>query len=214
VTDVPKSKQHCISRTCKLTGFSTFSRISTQLDIPRQHTRASSRTFQRSPHQSLPERQHCRCSSHPRQPILHEPRHIGSIHRVGKLRLRHPFVVDLGNLHRFFTYYHPSIPIILSARDPESVYERSELLFWTICAIGSRPRSDHSLERARAPELCIHMREEVKKIVSHLLIEPCDWYYSVQALVLICEFPFAAARFKDDLCWVSPLSSLRRLFRF
>jgi hypothetical protein len=63
------------------------------------------------------------------------------------------------------------------------------------------------LERARQPELCLLLRDEVKRMIAALLLDSPDSYYVVQALALICEFPFVTGRYKDDPSWVRLLHS-------
>ncbi|KAG5218280.1 C6 transcription factor (Leu3) [Trichophyton interdigitale] len=50
---------------------------------------------------------------------------------------------------RFFTYYHPFLPLLETQKTPEEYYDTSPLLFWTILAVASRRyQTDSSLLNA------------------------------------------------------------------
>jgi hypothetical protein len=76
-------------------------------------------------------------------------------------------------------------------------------LFWAICSIASRPRDEHPIPRARVPDLCVALGQEVFNLFSQMLVERCRTYHHVQALLLICEYPFVLSRGREDFIWVS-----------
>jgi hypothetical protein len=103
---------------------------------------------------------------------------------------------------RFFTYYHPFIRVILHPSSPDDTYDQSHYLFWAICSIGARPRPEHPVPRARTGDLCVELGKEVKSLFCQILGERCRTHKAVQALILICEFPFARPQGRDGFIWV------------
>ena len=102
---------------------------------------------------------------------------------IGDVRLTTTQVNELFRI--YFTRCHPHLPFKMH-RSPETVYERCPLLFWTICATAS----------AEGPRM--KFEEPVRTQIAQIL-DPCfSSVEVVQALLILCMWPFAFVSQKSD----------------
>ncbi|KAM5443520.1 hypothetical protein MferCBS31731_001293 [Microsporum ferrugineum] len=92
---------------------------------------------------------------------------------------------------RFFTYYHPFLPLLEAQKSPEEYYDTSPLLFWTILAVASRRyQTDSSLLGA--------LSGPVLRLVWSTLADVPQSYHVVKALALLCTWPFPTSSTSTD----------------
>ena len=89
----------------------------------------------------------------------------------------------------FFTFYHPFIPFLDSARTPDEYYQSSPLLFWTIISVATR-RYDPSLLTSLAPPL--------SDLLWKTLAEVPQSYIVVKALCVLCTWPLPISSTSSD----------------
>ena len=94
---------------------------------------------------------------------------------IGNVRLTAAQVTEL--FRAFFAQCHQYLPFSMQEA-PETVYEKSELLFWVICAVTSSP--------SKLLELKPHVQGQVGQIV----VNPPRSVEVVQALLILCMWPF------------------------
>ncbi|KAH8891577.1 hypothetical protein GQ53DRAFT_823598 [Thozetella sp. PMI_491] len=95
----------------------------------------------------------------------------------------------------YFSSYHPSLPVLVPSVSPDSVYEASPLLFWTIIATAARhDSSDFSLLQTLIPA--------VKKLLwSAIAIVP-HTLPSLQAMSILCVWPFPVSSMPLDVTFL------------
>ncbi|EGE01632.1 C6 zinc finger domain-containing protein [Trichophyton equinum CBS 127.97] len=92
---------------------------------------------------------------------------------------------------RFFTYYHPFLPLLEIQKTPDEYYDTSPLLFWTILAVASRRyQTDSSLLNA--------LSGPVLRLVWSTLADVPQSYHVVKALALLCTWPFPTSSTSTD----------------
>lgn len=97
-------------------------------------------------------------------------------------------------INSFFTVYHPSFPVAPDQDEFLSAWDRNNFLLWTIIAIASKSMNNHSHYH---PLLQPHIRQMASDIYS-LDHDPLP---NVQALLLLCWWPFLYGSSKDDPSW-------------
>jgi hypothetical protein len=94
-------------------------------------------------------------------------------------------------IYRFFDDYHPFVHILHPLLSPDIYYQRSSLLFWAIISVACR-------RYEAAPSLLSSLSTGVMKLVWEMVsIFPYS-HYTVQALVLICTWPFPTSSMWTD----------------
>lgn len=95
------------------------------------------------------------------------------------------------NAARFFLFYHPFLPFLDRERSPEDYYNTSPLLFWTIISVGARryQGDSHLLNSLAGP---------VSRLVWSTLADIPQSYHVVQALCLLCTWPFPTSSTSTD----------------
>ncbi|KAL5365339.1 hypothetical protein BJX96DRAFT_181543 [Aspergillus floccosus] len=91
----------------------------------------------------------------------------------------------------FFQKYHPHAPILDPAISPDEYFSRSSLLFWAILLISSRRYSDE-------PGLLVSLTAPVKKLLWDTIANPPHTWHLVQAIVLLCLWPFPTSSLSTD----------------
>lgn len=92
---------------------------------------------------------------------------------------------------RFFTFNHPFLPFLNAERTPDEHFQRSSLLFWTICFIGAR-------HHTREPNLFSSLSGPVSRLVWITLAEVPQNYHVVKALILLCAWPIPTSSTSSD----------------
>lgn len=100
-------------------------------------------------------------------------------------------------LYRFYTFVHPHVQTFISPVDPETMFERNHLLFWTIVTVTSRPIiaglfSDEDVA------VYTGLHREIRALVSRLLMEPCRSIDDIRALLLLAHYPCGLGRLRRD----------------
>ncbi len=92
---------------------------------------------------------------------------------------------------RYFTYYHPFLPLLDPSKPPDYYYSSSQLLFWTVLSIASRR---YALE----PTLLDSLAPAVSRLIWSSLREIPQNYHVVKALCLLCTWPFPISTTSAD----------------
>ncbi|CAK7205471.1 Regulatory protein leu3 [Sporothrix eucalyptigena] len=86
----------------------------------------------------------------------------------------------------YFRHYHPHLPFKMAATSPDETYARSPLLFWIVCAVTS-----HWKQQAVMAPL-------VKTMISTAMHDTPYSVETIQALLIMCIWPFRTVRISDD----------------
>ena len=92
---------------------------------------------------------------------------------------------------RFFEHYHPFFPLVQHEHSPDRVYESSPLLFWSIVSIASRRHPEKS-------KILVYLTKSVTKLMWSTISSPPLTITAVQALLLLCMWPFPDFRIWSD----------------
>jgi transcriptional regulatory protein LEU3 len=98
-------------------------------------------------------------------------------------------------IFRFFEFYHPYLQLLDPAISPDEYYVRSPLLFWAILSIASRRYED-------GPSLLAGLSSSVLKLMWRSLSAPQLSCYMVQAILLLCVWPFPASSMWKDISFM------------
>ena len=107
-------------------------------------------------------------------PSVSTPAHL-SDKSLGNVQLVAGQVDELFRI--FFIQYHIFLPVSIP-RSPQTVYEKCPLLFWVICAIASSTRT------------MLQLQPGIEAMISQVVINPPRSVEVVQALLLLCLWPF------------------------
>ncbi|KIX00116.1 uncharacterized protein Z518_10253 [Rhinocladiella mackenziei CBS 650.93] len=102
---------------------------------------------------------------------------------IGDIHLTATHVNELFRI--YFTRCHPYLPFALN-RSIESIYERSPTLFWVICAVASTDTARSQFEST------------VRRLVADVLIPTAGNVETVQALLILCMWPFPFTSQRND----------------
>ncbi|KAE9369652.1 hypothetical protein N431DRAFT_427821 [Stipitochalara longipes BDJ] len=91
----------------------------------------------------------------------------------------------------FFEHYHPFFPLIHPDHSPDRVYESSALLFWAIISIASRRHAEKSTVLGL-------LAKSVQKLMWSTISAPPLTITAIQALLLLCMWPFPDLRIWSD----------------
>ncbi|KJR82959.1 c6 zinc finger domain containing protein [Sporothrix schenckii 1099-18] len=91
---------------------------------------------------------------------------------------------------KYFEYFHPHFPIIRT-RDPDKIYESAPLLFWTIMVIAAR-------RFAKDDSVLPFLTESLPSEVWGAMGNPPLPLGMINALLLLCAWPFTTIRFLRD----------------
>lgn len=86
----------------------------------------------------------------------------------------------------YFGHYHPHLPFKMTTESPDETHARSPLLFWIICAVTSNWKQ----QSVMAPL--------VKTIISDAMHDRPYTVETVQALLIMCLWPFRTVHISDD----------------
>ncbi|KIW25866.1 uncharacterized protein PV07_09002 [Cladophialophora immunda] len=89
---------------------------------------------------------------------------------------------------RYFARYHQHLPFKMTDLSADAIYASSPLLFWVVCTITSP-----SLQPTLAPI--------VKSLVEEVVHTPKHSVQTVQALLLLCIWPFRVSFLSDDFSY-------------
>jgi len=95
----------------------------------------------------------------------------------------------------YFRDYHPQIPVIDASLTANYVYSRSQLLFWTIIAIGSRRYPKH-------PTLISSLAPRVMHLALSSLNARSQPIQAIKGLMLLLTYPFSSNSFIRDPTFV------------
>ncbi|EFQ99731.1 C6 zinc finger domain-containing protein [Nannizzia gypsea CBS 118893] len=117
------------------------------------------------------------------------PNQIMDVKRLEDVTIHSDRIAEL--FTRFFTYYHPFLPLLETQKTPDEYYDTSPLLFWTILAVASRRyQTDSSLLNA--------LSGPVMRLVWSTLADVPQSYHVVKALALLCTWPFPTSSTSTD----------------
>ncbi|KAF2404168.1 hypothetical protein EJ06DRAFT_190002 [Trichodelitschia bisporula] len=104
----------------------------------------------------------------------------------------------------YFDKYHLFLRILDKEHDtPDSVFERSEILFWTVIVIAARHfEEDRTLFGRLAPHYNI--------LVKEMIVRPPSNHYVVKALCLLCTWPLPVSSTTADMSF--PFSGIMMKF--
>ena len=95
-------------------------------------------------------------------------------------------------MNSYFSFYHPSLPIISRPPSADVLYNTSPLLFWTVLATAARHDSpDFSLLPRLIPV--------VKRLLWMTIAEPPHTLASLQAMAICCVWPFPCSSMSLDI---------------
>ncbi|KAK9239868.1 hypothetical protein V1525DRAFT_396999 [Lipomyces kononenkoae] len=99
----------------------------------------------------------------------------------------------IGLFLEFQSNYHPYLPVVDLVKGPDSIYLKSDLLFWIILETASRIYSD----------VCLFpiLSSKVKELVARQLNSPLRSCYDVQAILIFTVWPPPAGSLNSDPCW-------------
>ncbi|KAE9376216.1 hypothetical protein N431DRAFT_454779 [Stipitochalara longipes BDJ] len=132
-------------------------------------------------------------SESPQKTIFQDPDWSFTTQRIDEVELQPVAIAEL--LQRYYTEYHPIFPIIPDLASFARQYSTCELLFWTIIAISSRYSEQYA-------NLYLQLKIPLQRLatdISKFANEPLS---VVQALLLICWWPFPFAATKEDPSWI------------
>lgn len=89
----------------------------------------------------------------------------------------------------FFTFYHPFIPFLDTARTPDEYHQSSPLLFWVIISVATR-RCD--------PSLLTSLAAPLSELLWKTLAEVPQSYIVVKALCILCTWPLPISSTSSD----------------
>ncbi|KAE9373138.1 hypothetical protein N431DRAFT_406474 [Stipitochalara longipes BDJ] len=84
----------------------------------------------------------------------------------------------------FYSFRHRHLPIISTQTSVNDLYNSSPILFWTIIVVSSHQNPHHS-------DLHLNLEEPYKNLLSTLLIKPITSLKTLQAILLLCLWPFS-----------------------
>ncbi|GAD96987.1 conserved hypothetical protein [Paecilomyces variotii No. 5] len=106
--------------------------------------------------------------------------------------------LDIAVIQELFTYfsrhYERHLPIIDLGKPVEAILTDSPLLFWTVVIISIRKHPLH----------CAHfqyLKAPFKRLLSDYLVASIRSVYTIQALLLLCLWPFPVEKQTDDPSW-------------
>ena len=89
----------------------------------------------------------------------------------------------------FFTYYHPFLPILEPDKSPETYYETSPLLFWTIIAVAARRHPYTPIRSLAGP---------VTRLLWATVADVPQSYHVAKSLCLLCTWPLPISSTSAD----------------
>ncbi|VUC35648.1 unnamed protein product [Clonostachys rosea] len=96
---------------------------------------------------------------------------------------------------RFYTSYHPIFPILSSSVSPNSIYDSSPLLFWTIIVTAARhDAADFSLLLSLLPA--------VKRLLWSTIPATPHTLASLQAMAILCLWSFPVSTMPEDTTFI------------
>ena len=126
----------------------------------------------------------------------------GQQRKLGDVYIHPELLISLWD--EYFKNYHVFLSILDPERDlPDAIFEKSEILFWTVLVVASRHYSEDLglLQRLTAP-----YRELIKETIS----KPPNNHYVVKALCLLCTWTLPASSTTADMTF--PLSGVMMKF--
>ncbi|KAI4184198.1 MAG: hypothetical protein L6R41_004913 [Letrouitia leprolyta] len=93
--------------------------------------------------------------------------------------------------HRFFTLFHPFMPLLEPAKTPDSYYDSSTLLFWIIISVAARHYSPD-------PTLLPSLSTPISHLLWATLADVPQSYIVVKALCILCTWPLPISSTSKD----------------
>ncbi|KAJ6129286.1 hypothetical protein N7512_002066 [Penicillium capsulatum] len=94
--------------------------------------------------------------------------------------------------HLFFNRYHVYFPFLQPAVSPDDYFNRSSLLFWVIVYTAARQYPDD-------PGLMAALTGPLKGLLWETISNPPHTWYIVQAISLLCMWPFPTSSLSTDI---------------
>ena len=107
-------------------------------------------------------------------------RRAHALKSIGDVRLSTAEINDL--FERYWTEFHPYLPLLDRTKDPDDYFKESQLLFWTIVFVASR-RDEANSERMK------ELRLPVMQLIYTTTSQSSPNYNIVKGLCLICTWP-------------------------
>lgn len=92
---------------------------------------------------------------------------------------------------RFEEFYYLHLPVLEPVHSFHVLYKESPSLFWAIAFTPSRHHPKHS-------HLYVRLREPFRLLISTLLSSPVQALKDLQALLIICQWPFEVGSQSED----------------
>jgi hypothetical protein len=100
----------------------------------------------------------------------------------------------MADISRFYSLYHPHFPILPDFDVFAQAYDRCPLLFWAIIAISSKYSS-------RFSDLYLPLSVSVPRLAANLDVAASQALETVQALLILCWWPFPFQATINDPAW-------------
>lgn len=99
------------------------------------------------------------------------------------------------DLARFFSVYHPALPVLQPPSSADAIYDVSPFLFWAIIMTASR--HDHG-DLSFSQPLAIGVRSLLWTTIAN----PPYILPSLQAICILCAWPFPASSMTQDITFM------------
>ncbi|KAF2236494.1 hypothetical protein EV356DRAFT_531104 [Viridothelium virens] len=107
-------------------------------------------------------------------------RRVHASKTIGDVRLP---ITEINELFsRYWTEFHPYLPLLDRTKDPEDYYKECPMLYWTIVFVASR-RDEANSERMK------DLRAPVMQFIYNTVSQSSQSYNIVKGLCLICTWP-------------------------
>ncbi|KAL9072657.1 MAG: hypothetical protein Q9157_005024, partial [Trypethelium eluteriae] len=107
-------------------------------------------------------------------------RRVHASKTIGDVRLPLTEINEL--FSRYWTEFHPYLPLLDRTKDPEDYYKECPMLYWTIVFVASR-RDEANSERMK------DLRAPVMQFIYNTVSQSSQSYNIVKGLCLICTWP-------------------------
>lgn len=95
-------------------------------------------------------------------------------------------------MNRYFSFYHPSLPILSQPTSADDLYNSSALLFWTVMTTAARHDSPDFL-------LFPKLVPVIKRRLWMTIAEPPHTISSLQAMAIFCVWPLPCSSMPLDI---------------
>ncbi|PMD45865.1 hypothetical protein L207DRAFT_562926 [Hyaloscypha variabilis F] len=131
-------------------------------------------------------------SSQSPEEAIHVPDWTFTTQSIDEIELQPAAISEL--LQRYWAEYHPIFPILPDLASFATQYNSCELLFWTIVAISSRYSAQYA-------HLYLQLKIPLQRLATDISKVSNEPLSVVQALLLICWWPYPFAATKEEPSW-------------